>query len=215
MLEEIGIRLKGKHPRPHAIAVKNNAVFPFPSDPLGLLGSKLFSMSGKIEMTRMMMKLLRIDPARLSGMSLLEWVEREAADPIVRQALCAVSRSNSFNPHLDRMPASAAVRQLQRTLSGKAFYLDGGWGELAADLEEAARKAGVAIATGQSVVRIVPQAGAHVISLKDGRTILATSIVVAAGPEDAYRIVEGAEHTSLARWRSRTVPLKAASLEVR
>src|SRR5690606_22655920 len=102
----------------------NNKIFPMPAGPLKLISSKLFSVPGKLELARFMMKLGKIDTESVGQVSLREWAEQEIREPMIRNVVYSICRSNSFVPHPELQPAGPAIRQLQRTFSGKAFYLD-------------------------------------------------------------------------------------------
>jgi phytoene dehydrogenase-like protein len=214
ILKELNIHLKGACPPASAIAVWNKRSFPFPAGPLALMSSKLFGFAGKLDLAKVMIKLPKTDPRQMDNISMREWVEKEIRDPLVRHAIYAVSRSNTFVPHPDLLSAGPAIRQLQRTLSGKAFYVERGWGALVEHLEEIALQTGVAIATRKHVVEIAHNGKVCGVRLKNDETIQVSNVIVAGGPGDGYGLVPNAEHTSMAKWKNQARPIKAACLDV-
>jgi len=126
ILRELGVRPKGANPPASAGVMWNDRIYTLPTKPFQLIASKLFSFSEKMELTRFMLNLGKIDPNRIERISLKEWAEREIRHPMLRHVIYSVSRANSFVPHPELHLAGPAVRQLQRTFSGKAFYIEGG-----------------------------------------------------------------------------------------
>lgn len=214
VLNELGIKLKGANPPALAGAIWNNQIHALPSQPLQLITSKLFSFSEKAELTRLMLKLGKIDPRGIGQISLKEWAEREIKHPKIRDVVYSVSRANSFVPHPELHRAGPAVRQLQRTFGGKAFYIDGGWGTLVDDLKELALITGVKIIHRKKVLEIEHHETVHYIRCRDGDLFKAQSILIAAGPNEAYNLVKHADQTSLAKWKNTAKPIRAACLDL-
>ncbi|MFK7695167.1 phytoene desaturase family protein [Paenibacillus sp. HJGM_3] len=214
VLREIGVKLKGASPPASAGAVWNNRVYTLPSKPLQLIASRLFSFPEKMELTRLMLKLGKMDTKQIGPISLKEWAEREIRHPMLRHVIYSVSRANSFVPHPELHLAGPAVRQLQRTFGGKAFYLDGGWGALVEDLRERAIRAGTTIMHHKKTVEVEHDGTVRRIRCADGDTIEAPHVVIAAGPKEAYDLVHNADGTSLARWKDSAKPIRAACLDL-
>lgn len=214
ILRELGVEPKGAYPSASAGAMWNNRVYTMPSKPLQLIASRLFSFSEKMELTRIMLKLGKIDPNRIGKMSLKEWAEREIRHPMLRHVIYSVSRANSFVPHPEQHLAGPAVRQLQQTFSGKAFYIEGGWGALVDELREHAVRAGVTIIHQKKAAKVEHDGAVRRIRYSDGETIETANVVITAGPEEAYNLVQNADSTSLARWKDATRPIRAACLDL-
>lgn len=214
ILHELGVELKGAYPPALAGAMWNNRVYTLPSKPLELFASRLFSFSEKMELTRLMLKLGKMDPKRIGQISLKEWAEREIRHPMVRHVIYSVSRANSYVPHPELHLAGPAVRQLQRTFSGKAFYIDGGWGALVDDLRERAIRAGVAIVSQKKAVEVEFDGTVLCIRCADGDTIETPHVLITAGPKEAYDLVKNADSTSLAKWKVSARPIRAACLDL-
>ncbi|MFS0722406.1 phytoene desaturase family protein [Paenibacillus sp. 1P07SE] len=215
VLKELNLCLKGGNPPASAVAVWDEQMHPFPAGPVQLMMSKLYSVKGKMEMVRMMMKLPSLDSTLLQGISLQEWVEREFQCPMVRHALYAVSRSNSFVPHPELLDAGAAVGQLKRTLTGKAFYIDEGWGSLIRQLSDLAARSGVVLVPGTRAEALVLQdGGLRGVRLKDGSVIHTSNAIVCAGPQDLVKLLGEAATPAFIKQIGLATPIKAACLDV-
>jgi phytoene dehydrogenase-like protein len=214
VLRELGVEPKGAYPPVRAGAVWNNRVYPLPSNPLALMTSRLFSWPEKMEFVRFMLKLNQTDPARIGQISLKEWAEREIQHPMVRHVIYSVSRTNTYVPHPELHLAAPAVRRMQQTLAGKAFYLDGGWGALVEDLRERAGRSGVALFQQKRAVEVEHDGRVRRIRCADGETIESSYVVIAAGPKEARELVQNADRTSLAKWEAAARPVRAACLDL-
>lgn len=214
ILRELGVKMKGANPPASAGAMWNERVYTLPSKPLELIASKLFTFSEKMELTRFMLKLGKIDPNRIGRISLKEWAEREILHPMLRHVVYSVSRANSFVPHPELHLAGPALRQIQRTFGGKAFYIDGGWGTLVDDLRDQAIRIGVTIMHQKKVVEVEHDGSVRRIRLIDGELIDVPHVVIAAGPKEAYDLVKNANSTSLAKWKDAVKPIRAACLDL-
>ncbi|GIP33604.1 NAD(P)/FAD-dependent oxidoreductase [Paenibacillus sp. J2TS4] len=214
VMKELGVELKGNHPPASAIAVWNNKIYPMPAGPLKLISSKLFSVPGKLELARFMMKLGRIDTKSIGQVSLREWAEQEIREPMIRNVVYSICRSNSLVPHPELQPAGSAIRQLQRTFSGKAFYLDNGWAALVNDLEEKARSVGVTVLTGHLISEITHGGTSLQLRFKNDEVLEVSSVIVTGSPKETCKLVKDADQTQLARWESQARPMKAACLDL-
>jgi phytoene dehydrogenase-like protein len=214
VMKELGVELKGKNPPASAIAVWNNKIYPMPAGPLKLISSKLFSVSGKLELARFMMKLGKIDTESVGQVSLREWAEQEIREPMIRNVVYSICRSNSFVPHPELQPAGSAIRQLQRTFSGKAFYLDNGWAALVNDLEENALSVGVKVLTGHHITEITHGGTSLQLKFKNDEHLEVPFVIVTGSPEETCKLVKDAGQTQLARWKSQARPMKAACLDL-
>jgi phytoene dehydrogenase-like protein len=93
--------------------------------------------------------------------------------------------------------AGAALSQLQMAISGGVIYLDGGWQTLVNGLVAAAQEAKVRIVKGKRVVDVEEQgdsnnstslASSWQSHFSDGDRILASVLIIAASPRDAYKL---------------------------
>ncbi|GKU80070.1 NAD(P)/FAD-dependent oxidoreductase [Paenibacillus sp. L3-i20] len=214
VLRELGVELRGANPPASVAAIWNNNIYSLPTGPIQLLTSRLFSLTGKVGLAKFMYKLGKIDTSKLGRISFREWAEREITDPMIRHVVYAISRTNTFVPHPELHLASTAVRQLQRTFGGKAFYMDRGWSSLVNDLKQRAERAGVTIMTSHSVGEISSSEDGFQLRLANGDSISASYVIIATGPADACKLVKGAAQTSLVHWKEEAHTIKAACLDL-
>lgn len=214
VLKELDIPLKGANPSASAAAIWENKTYQIPTGPLQLLSDQLFSLSGKMNLAKLMMKLNKINTEKIGNISLQAWTENVIQDPMVRRLLYAISRSNSFVPYPELHVAGPALRQLQRTFSGKAFYIEKGWGTLIADLQEKAIQAGVKVENRQHVTKIECDEKVRRIHFSHANSEDVSHVLVTAGMEEACKLVDGAEHTTLAKWNRQARPAYAACLDL-
>jgi phytoene dehydrogenase-like protein len=179
VLGELGVAYQGKVPPASGYGVRNGALVSISDSPLWLLSTPLLSAGGKVEAARLLLGLRRLHPSALRGVSMSEWLERRARHPEVRMLIGALTRVSTYAADLARLSAEAAVTQLQLALHG-VLYLDGGWQTLVDGLRAAAERAGARIETGASVARVESGAGDCAVQLDGGRTLRASSVIVAA-----------------------------------
>lgn len=214
VLKELGISLKGANPSASAVGVWKNKVYSIPTGPFQLLSNKLFSLKGKMTLTRLMMTLNKINTDEIGNISLKEWAEKEIHDPMVRFMLFAICRSNSYVPYPDLHLAGPAIRQMQRTFNGKPFYISEGWGTLVEDLKIQAALVGVTIMNRRNVTEIKYDMNVQKVLFTDGDTLEVPYVIVTAGLEETYNLVKNAEHTKLELWKSQARPVNAACLDL-
>ncbi|MCG7346262.1 FAD-dependent oxidoreductase [Sporosarcina sp. ACRSL] len=214
VLKELGISLKGANPSASAVGVWKNKVHAIPTGPLQLFSDNLFSLKGKMSLTRLMLKLNKIDTEKIGTISLKEWAEKEIHDPMVRFLLYAISRSNTYVPYPDLHLAGPALRQLQRTFSGKVMYIREGWETIIEDLTNQATLLGVTIMNHRNVSEIKYDSRVQKIVFNNGETLEVPKVIVTAGLEETYHLVNGAENTKLALWKSQARPVHVACLDL-
>jgi phytoene dehydrogenase-like protein len=214
VLNELKVKVEGGAPAFKAGVVWNDRLYAFPGNGISLLTSSLFSVSALLELGRFMIKLGKMDLNHLHPISLQEWTEKTIRDPMVRHFIYAVCRANSFVPDSNSHLAAPGIRQLQRTFKRKAFYVDHGWGSIVEGLEQKALQEGVTIMKRQNVKHIAHNGVEHAIHFADGEALNVNTVVMATGPRESSKLIEGAERTSLKRWEDDSQPILAACLDV-
>lgn len=214
VLRELGIPIQGGNPPSKAVAVWRNKMFPVPTGPLQLLSSKLLTLSGKIELARFMAKIGKIESARIGSISLQDWAEREIRDPIIRHLVYAICRTNSYVPYPDLQPAGPSVRQLQRTFSGKAMYVDKGWGSIVDSLQERATRTGVTILSNKRVIEIEHDEKVRHIRFDNGDRVAVPFVIASVEPEEISRLVKRGGSATISQWVNRTRPINVACLDI-
>lgn len=214
VLDELKVKAHGGSPAFKAGIVWNDRLYAFPGNGISLLTSKLFSSLALFELGRFMSRVGKMDVNNLPPMSLRDWAEKEIRDPMVRHFIYAVCRANSFVPNPDLHLAAPGIRQLQRTFNRKAFYVDHGWGSIVEGLERNSLQEGVTIMKRQNVKRIVHHGMEHSVHFGDGEVLDVKAVVLAMGPRESMKLIEGAERSSLKRWSDESQPVTAACLDV-
>lgn len=217
ILTELGIRPRGRVPSVSgAYAVLEGRKHTLPAGVVSLLTTSLFGLAAKMEMARLLASLPKIDHAQYMSMSIREWLDEKVTHDEVKDFLMALFRVATYANAPDIMSAGAAIEQLKLAFTKSVLYLDGGWQQLVDALAEAAAKAGVRIETSAKIETIErDQAGrVKAVRLGDGRVIEASTVVIAASPEIAARMIDNGKTTSLARFASEAVQVRAACLDV-
>ncbi|AZB41793.1 NAD(P)/FAD-dependent oxidoreductase [Bacillus sp. FJAT-42376] len=211
VLDELGIELSGGVPDTKGRAIWNGSIFSLPASLPSLLSTKLLSLSGKIELGKVMRKLMNLKPASIGERSLRDWAESEMTDPMVRHAFYALCRTSTYCIGPENQQAAIVLDQVQRGMNG-VFYIDGGWQSMIDPLKKKAIDFGADIVH-QSAVSIKKKSGFE-ITLKNGDIIQVPMVLSTASPEQTFSLIEGAAGTSLETWRQRVKPIYAACLDV-
>lgn len=212
ILNELGIKPPGSVPETKGSAIWNQSLYTLPGSLSSLLSTRLLSWPGKMELGKLLVKLKKINAKTMGDMSLRQWAEAEIKDPMVRHVFYALCRTSTYCIGPDEQRADAVIQQVLRGLNG-VVYVDGGWQTIIEALKEIAIKAGVTILTHQSASSVLKN-DSFTLSLSNGETINAHSVLSTASPEQTFRLIEGAENTSLSAWRERAKPVFAACLDV-
>jgi phytoene dehydrogenase-like protein len=93
--------------------------------------------------------------------------------------------------------------------------VDGGWRTLVDELRAAAERTGARIVSDAHVEGVELGDGhARGVRLRDGRLVRASAVVVATGPRDAAKLMDGGEHPAIRRVADRLTPTRIACLDV-
>jgi phytoene dehydrogenase-like protein len=212
ILQELEINVSGKVPDTKGYAIWNNELLALPDSLGSMLKTKLLSWSGKMELGKLMLKLRKIDASSIKPMTLRTWAEKEIKDPMVRHVFYALCRTSTYCIDPDQQAASAVIKQVQLGMNG-VLYIDGGWQTIVDKLRMKAETAGVDIHTNKTAATIDCKERHH-IHFTDGEKIEVPYVMVTAGPEQACKLVKGAEQTLLHDWKQQARPVYAACLDV-
>jgi phytoene dehydrogenase-like protein len=142
-------------------------------------------------------------------MSVSQWLDRETDDPALRRVLVAMIGIHCYCREPERLSADAAREQLRIAKAG-VLYLDGGWGQLVAALEEVARKQGVEMELGANIEAIVQRGDRwHVLSA--GGEQEAAQLLLALPCAGAAKLLHSAGIEP--SWAT-TMPQRAACLDL-
>ncbi|SEM51229.1 NAD(P)/FAD-dependent oxidoreductase [Paenibacillus sp. OV219] len=216
ILQEHGISLEGGPPSTKTNVIWNKKLYSLSPDPISMLTSKLLTLSGKINLMRLMLKLSKLDAQRLPvTMSIREWAEAEVTDPKVRHVFYALCRTATYTLDPDFQLAAPALAQVQRSLKGGVLYVNGGWQTIIEQLRQKAQQAGAHIVSGKSI-REIQHANGRVQRLvfADGEELAVSNVISTASPSESAKLVQGAEATALQRWKTEARPVTAACMDL-
>lgn len=217
VLRELGIEPRGSVPSVSgAFAIKNNTKHTFPAGALSLLMTSLFGLSAKLEAARLLASVAKIDGNRVMNVTVREWLGQNVSHAEVRDLILAAFRVATYTNAPDLMSAGAALEQLKKAQDASVLYLDSGWQTLVDALRDAALRSGVEIENGKRVEAVTRNTTGSIdgVRLAGGIEVKASTVVVASSPSVLAELVEGFEQTSLARWSTESIPVRAACLDL-
>lgn len=214
-LQELGVKLEGGKPPVNGLAIWQNRLLPLPSDLLRLLSSPLLSWSGKIALSRFMLRIGSIRTDSLADVSVREWAEKEIGDPVARHLVYALCRTAAYNNDIDRQSAGAVLRQVRSSLKDGVVYLHGGWQTLVDQLRDMAVRAGATVLSGEKAIEVRHDGdGVRSVHCASGLAFSVRYAISTLAPAETCRLVRNAERTALRRWRDEAVTVKAAVLDL-
>jgi phytoene dehydrogenase-like protein len=214
VFEELGIAYDYGIPR-GTFVLQGGKPSPFPADPLGLLRTDVLDAADKLALVRLFVVLGAEKPRALAKMSVQEWLERKIRRPQLRRLMTAVARTFVYSTALDLVSAELFVEKFQRSLRHPVHYVDGGWLTLVDGLRAAAERAGARIVGDTHVEGVELGDGyARGVRLRDGSLVRASAVVVATGPRDAAKLVDGGEHPAMHRTVDGLTPVRIACLDM-
>ena len=213
-LEELGVSYGHGTPR-ETFVWDGGELRPFPTSPAQFLRSELLGAGDKMALVRLFAGLGRARPRDLAGTSLGEWLDAKIHRPRLRRLVDSLAYPLVYTSALDLVSAEVFVDKFQRALRHPVHYVDGGWRVLVDGLREVAEGAGAHIINDVGVEGIEVEGNrARGVRLRGGGVVLASAVVLATGPRDASRLVDGGEHPALRRLVDGLVPGRVACLDV-
>ncbi|WP_088043273.1 NAD(P)/FAD-dependent oxidoreductase [Bacillus sp. EAC] len=206
ILNELNCIPKGGYaPKGRLIGIWQGGVVQIPTD---------LSQEENIEWNKLMSGLGQVDTGSIQSINLMQWAKKHIFYDRVRLFFLAMCRQWSYCDNPSVLSAGFVIKQGQ--LAGQGVkYIDGGWQTVVDNLYGLAMEVGVTFATGCKVNKILHSSGTvRGLTLSDGNTVLTSSIIITAGPDEACRLVDGADQMSLGRWKNESRPLYAACLDV-
>jgi phytoene dehydrogenase-like protein len=204
VLRGLGVEPHGpKPPLDRYMALRDGELFKLPIGPASLLTTKLLGARDKAQFSKALLGVARLDPAELAQISTADWIAGLDLRPRAQSALEALVRISTYAGDFDHLSADAAVTQIKAGTDKGVIYLDGGWDQLTHSLAalvevRSGRVTGIDAAAGRVEVRT------------DGETLVAKSVVLAAGPPAAARALLPADPG----WGDLGQPVTAACLDV-
>jgi len=205
VLRTLGIQPKGAAPpmdRYMLLAEGTQHVLPVGPD--AFAATTYLDSSDKSQLARLLPQMALVDPARLAGQSVSDWLAEQGLRPRVEALLRALFRLSTYAADLDRFGADAALAQQQVAARSGVLYLDGGWAQLVDAL-----RSRVEVRSGIAIRSVDSDHTRAVVSTDDG-SLTAAAVVVAVGTPDAARGILAAEPG----WGQLSEPVTAACLDV-
>jgi phytoene dehydrogenase-like protein len=230
VLRQLGVPVRGGRPKPKGIAIRGGEHYKFPGGPLSVMTTSLFGAKGKLEAAKLLLRIRRIDAKKYAAMTVSEWIDANASDERVHEALHAMFRLATYSDRPDLQSAAAALRHLRLAIRG-VIYVDEGWQKIVDALHSSAVAAGVTFVTSSRVVGVdiannavkgIELGGLEVETSKDtltavalpdltaeerGTKLPADNVILAVDPATAKEIVPALEIPKL-------TPVIASSLDV-
>lgn len=212
-LQELSVSFSGRAPKVSGtLAIARSAVHTMPVGLVSLVTTGLMPLSAKLELSRLMTAIDRVEPEPLLRMSALEWVERMLATEGARGVVKNFLRVATYTGELDLLSAGAAIEQLQHVLKHGVLYLDEGWQTLVDGLKNVAIQAGATIRSGNGAKEVLATNDGVSIVLHDSSVIRARAAVLAVGPRAAAALVPTSRALSTAAEQAH--PVKVSVLDV-
>ena len=214
VFEELGITYGHGIPKDTCV-LQGGKLSPFPADPLGLLRTDVLDAGDKLALVRLFVALGAAKPRALAKTSIQELFDLKIRRPQLRRLMMALARTFVYSTALDLVSAELFVDKFQRSLRYPVHYVDGGWRTLVDGLRAAAERAGVRIVSNTYVDSIELDDGhARGVRLRDASLLQTSAVVVATGPRDAAKLVDGGEHPAMRRIVDGLTPARIACLDV-
>jgi phytoene dehydrogenase-like protein len=213
VLEDLGVAVRGgRPPASGSFAMRGGRLDTLPVGPMSLLTTGLLSLGGKLEVSRILAVLPKVNPRTLRGRTTAEWLSGVSGREEVRELLAAIVRVATYAHDPERQGASAAIAQVQRAQRTGVLYLDGGWQSIVDGLRAQAEAAGVRLETDAPVRRVVVDGTVRGVLLADGRERDAVAVVATGSPAQVEALVP--DEPSLRHEAAQAVPVRAACLDV-
>ena len=180
-----GDRAPGKQRRARRLVysiVRGNTRYRMPATALSLITTGAFSLSGKMQLGRLMAALPTLDPAPLMGVTVAEWLDELNLAADARQMIEALVRLTTYVHAPGLLCAGVALQQIQMALGRGVLYLDGGWQRMIEALRHLALELGVSIRTGAGVSEIARDRGIWRVRSSKGTEHRAGAVILAIPP---------------------------------
>ncbi|WP_265181863.1 NAD(P)/FAD-dependent oxidoreductase [Geomicrobium sp. JCM 19055] len=172
------------------------------------------SSEEKLEWSSLMSGLSRVNTESIHSVSLQEWSEKNIQNERVRLLFHGMCRQWSYCHDMRIVSAGYVIKQGKLAGNG-VRYIEGGWQTIVDDLRIEAIKHGAHIVTNRPVEQVILRDGqVRAIKLANLKEVKISAVISAIGIDDTYKLIEGAEHISLGKWKAQSYPLYAACLDV-
>ena len=220
VLQELGIKYTGgiavgKGTSYYIMDGKKNQM---PSDWSRIPFTKNNGDSYEIDGSQFFNSLAKMDFSQLESVTVQEWLDQNIQDKNLAEIIKTHLRLNTYGNDPDIQSAGSSFRQIYVGNSGGVMYLDGGWQTLVDGLLTVAKNAKARIVMGGKATRLERKDSSYsrwLVMLSDKSQVSAKTVVIAAGPQDAYSLFNDNERPEvLSKVAKESKPVRMACLDI-
>jgi len=159
----------------------------------------------------------KIDFSQLESVTEQEWLDKNINDINDAEIIKTIIRLNTYANDPDIQSIGPVLHQIYvASQAGGVMYLDGGWQTLVDGLLTVAKNASAKIVMGKKAIRVKRTDSSGWQVLLDNKTeVSAKTVVIAAGPNDAYSLFDDNERPdTLSKAAKEAKPIRLVCLDV-
>jgi phytoene dehydrogenase-like protein len=159
----------------------------------------------------------KIDFSQLESVTEQEWLDKNIHDINDAEIIKTIIRLNTYANDPDIQSIGPVLHQIYvASQAGGVMYLDGGWQTLVDGLLTVAKNASAKIVIGKKAINVKRTDSSGWQVLLDNKTeVSAKTVVIAAGPNDAYSLFDDNERPdTLSKAAKEAKPIRLVCLDV-
>jgi phytoene dehydrogenase-like protein len=159
----------------------------------------------------------KIDFSQLESVTEQEWLDKNIHDINDAEIIKTIIRLNTYANDPDTQSIGPVLHQIYvASQAGGVMYLDGGWQTLVDGLLTVAKNASAKIVMGKKAIKVKRTDSSGWQVLLDNKTeVSAKTVVIAAGPNDAYSLFDDNERPdTLSKAAKEAKPIRLVCLDV-
>jgi phytoene dehydrogenase-like protein len=159
----------------------------------------------------------KIDFSQLESVTEQEWLDKNIHDINDAEIIKTIIRLNTYANDSDIQSIGPVLHQIYvASQAGGVMYLDGGWQTLVDGLLTVAKNASAKIVMGKKAIKVKRTDSSGWQVLLDNKTeVSAKTVVIAAGPNDAYSLFDDNERPdTLSKAAKEAKPIRLVCLDV-
>ena len=159
----------------------------------------------------------KIDFSQLESVTEQEWLDKNIHDINDAEIIKTIIRLNTYANDPDIQSIGPVLHQIYvASQAGGVMYLDGGWQTLVDGLLTVAKNASAKIVMGKKAIKVKRTDSSGWQVLLDNKTeVSAKTVVIAAGPNDAYSLFDDNERPdTLSKAAKEAKPIRLVCLDV-
>ena len=160
-----------------------------------------------------------MDFSQLDGVTEQEWLNKNIHDKNDAEIIKTIIRLNTYANDPDIQSIGTVLHQIYvSSKAGGVMYLDGGWQTLVDGLLTVAENANARIVMGKKAIRVkrtTDDSSGWQVLLDNKTEVSAKTVVIAAGPNDAYSLFDDNERPDvLSKAAKEAKPIRLVCLDV-